>query len=186
MKDFVFVTGNQDKITMLEKFLGTTIKTHELDLAEIQSLDIYEVAEQKARDAYKILKKPVLIDDVSLEIHALKGLPGPFVKFFLQSVGPAGICNMAGLKADRSATARIVFGYFDGAQYHCIDGVIEGSIAAKPKGDTTKLTQMGWNPIFIPNGQTKTIAQMDEDDLLHHTPRGQAIPKLKDFLNSDE
>ncbi len=182
MKDFMFVTGNLDKVRMLEKFLGHKVEHHELDLPEIQSLDLHEIAEQKARDAYKILKKPVLIDDVALHINALGGLPGTFVKFFLKAVGGEGICKMADSYSDRSATAAIIFGFYDGTNFQAIHETIDGMISPGPRGDTTKLTQMGWNPIFIPNGQPKTIAEMSEDDLIKYTPRGRAVPKLKEFL----
>ena len=183
MRDFVFVTGNKDKITMLESFLGYSVQHHDLDLSEIQSLDVYEVTERKAKDAYRVINKPVLVDDVSLEISSLNGLPGPFIKFFLKSIDCKGVCKMADISTDRSATARLVFGFFDGENYRYVDGVIRGSIAKQPKGDVTKLTQMGWNSIFIPDGQSKTIAEMEESDLINYTPRGIAVFKLKKLLN---
>lgn len=167
---------------MLEKFLGHKVEHHELDLPEIQSLDLHEVAEQKAKDAYKILKKPVLIDDVALNIHALGGLPGTFVKFFLKAMGGAGICKMVDAYSDRSATAAIVFGFYDGSNFQAIHETIDGKISAEPRGDSTKLTMMGWNTIIIPAGQPKTIAEMSEEDLIKYTPRGKAIPKLKTLL----
>lgn len=183
MKDFVFVTGNQDKITLLEKFLGVNVSHQELDLPEVQSLDPKEVAEAKARQAYESLKRPVLVDDASLHITSLGGLPGPFVKFFLQTVGPEGVCDMV-TSDDRSADAVLVFGLFDGEEFRSFDASIPGSISKQPRGDTTKLTKMGWNPIFIPKGQTKTVAEMTDAELEEFTPRGHAAKKLKAYLES--
>ncbi len=184
MKDFVFVTGNSDKVKLLEKFLGRKVAHHELDLPEIQSLDPHEIAKQKAIDAYNVLKKPVLVDDASLNITVLGGLPGPLIKFFLKSVGGGGICRMVDGYNDRSAIAILIFGLYDGVSFYSFDAEIAGSISASPKGDTTKLTKMGWNPIFIPDGQPKTVAEMTEDQLAKYTPRGHAAKKLKVFLEN--
>lgn len=183
MNNFTFVTGNIDKVKLLEKFLGQKVEHHSLDLHEIQSLDPHKVAKEKALEAYKILKKPVLVDDVSLGVKSLGGLPGPFVKFFLESIGGEGICRLADLSDDRSATAVLVFGLYDGKKFYNFDAETKGSISQHPRGDTTKLTMMGWNPIFIPAGQAKTVAEMTEDELEKFTPRGQAVKKLKAFLN---
>jgi inosine/xanthosine triphosphate pyrophosphatase family protein len=43
---------------------------------------------------------------------------------------------------------------------------------------------MGWNPIFIPEGQDLTIAEMSENQLEQFTPRGRAVQELKTFLES--
>ncbi len=185
MSDFIFVTGNTDKVKMLEKFLGQEVKHHNLDLTEIQSLDSYEVTKQKALEAYRVLNQPVLVDDVSLSIAALGGLPGTFVKFFLKAVEGVGICKMVDAYKDRSATAGLIFVLYDGTNFHRFDAAMEGTISDKPRGDTTKLTKMGWNPIFIPEGQPKTIAEMSEDQLEKYTPRGLAAKKLKTFLEKE-
>ncbi len=52
MKDFTFVTGNQNKVDYLSKYFGAPIKHIKIDLDEIQSLDLRKVAEHKARQAY--------------------------------------------------------------------------------------------------------------------------------------
>lgn len=183
-RKFVFVTGNLDKVKMLEKFLGYKVEHHELDLHEIQSLDTAIVLKTKTKEAYNILNKPVLVDDVSLSVKSMGGLPGTLVKFFLKSVGGEGVCKMVDAFGDRSATATTTFGYYDGKIFYEFVGTVQGSISPEPRGDFTKLTGMGWNPIFIPNGQPLTIAEMDEGQLEKYTPRGVAVKKLKKFLEN--
>ena len=183
---FVFVTGNLDKVKMLEKFLGHSVEHHELDLHEIQSLDTSEVLKTKAEAAYKILKKTILVDDVSLSVKTMGGLPGTLVKFFLKSVGVDGVCKMVDAFGDRSAIATTTFGFYDGKNFREFVGEVHGSISPEPRGDPTKLPGMGWNPIFIPAGQPKTIAEMDESQLEKYTPRGVAVGKLKKFLDKNE
>ena len=182
MKDLVFVTGNIDKVTLLEQFLGYKVTHRDLDLPEIQSLDVKAIVYQKTLDAYKVLKKPVLVDDASLSINALGGLPGPLVKFFLKAVGGEGICRMVDGHDDRSATTSLLFGLYDGKDFYSFEAEVSGSISQSPRGNISKLTKMGWNPIFIPTGQDKTVAEMPESQLAEYTPRGHAAKKLAEFL----
>lgn len=111
----IFVTGNQNKVDYLSNALGIELDHHKLNLDEIQSTDPREVADHKARQAYDILKKPVLIEDVSLCFNALNGLPGTFVKFFIESENGAEIlCRMLDGFSDRSAYGSVIYSYYDG------------------------------------------------------------------------
>lgn len=183
-KNFTFVSGNLDKVKLLEKFLGYKVDHHALDLPEIQSLDMQQVVEDKAKAAFNILNNPVLVDDVSLKIHAMGNLPGTLVKFFLKAVGTKGICKMVDAFGDRSATAVTIFVYYDGQKIHTFIGEVEGSVSPEPRGDDTVLPGMGWNSIFIPGGQDKTLAEMGEGVFEDFTPRARAVEKLKKFLKS--
>jgi len=88
MADFIVATTNKDKLSEINQILGTNHKLSKIDVPEIQSLDIDKVITEKAKAAYEKVKKPILVEDISLEIQSLNGLPGPFVKFFLQPWGP--------------------------------------------------------------------------------------------------
>src|SRR3989344_6334820 len=112
MKDITFITGNQNKADYLAKYLGLPVKHVKLDLDEIQSLDLKEIVEHKVKQAYEIIKSPVIVEDVSLEFAALGRLPGPFIKFFVEEVPFQIICNMI-TGQTRKATAKSVFGYYD-------------------------------------------------------------------------
>jgi inosine/xanthosine triphosphate pyrophosphatase family protein len=66
-----FVTGNANKAKYFSELIGMPISYHSVDIHEIQSLDLKEIARHKARLAYEQLKKPVLVEDVSLTINYL-------------------------------------------------------------------------------------------------------------------
>jgi inosine triphosphate pyrophosphatase len=78
------------------------------------------------KQAYDILQKPVLVEDVSLEFNALSGLPGPFIKFFVDGPGLDITARMLDGYSDRSAIARCTFGYFDGSDIRLFRGSLEG------------------------------------------------------------
>ena len=115
MKTITFITGNQYKADYLSRMLGLPLKHRAVDLAEIQSTSLEEVVEHKVRQAYVIAKCPVLVEDVALEFTELGGLPGPFIKFFVEAPnGLENLCRMLDGFDNRSAVAACVFGYYDG------------------------------------------------------------------------
>jgi non-canonical purine NTP pyrophosphatase (RdgB/HAM1 family) len=134
MSKITFITGNQSKADYLSKYLGFEVSHQKIELDEIQSLDLQEVVEHKVRQAYKIVNGPVLVEDVSLEFKALGRLPGTFIKFYVDEIPFETICRtLDGL--NREATARCIFGYFDGQTLEFFEGSLVGSIAEHPEGD---------------------------------------------------
>ncbi len=155
-----FITGNQHKAEYLEKLLGLPIEHKKVELDELQSLDLHEIVEHKVRQAYAIVKSPVLVEDVSLEFSALGKLPGPFIKFFTESSGNEACCRMLDAFNDRTATIRCTFGYYDGRQVELFDSAMPGRISRNPKGDNG----YGFDSIFICAGYDITRAEMTPDE----------------------
>jgi len=145
----VFITGNQNKADYLAKTLGIELEHQKIDLDEIQSANPLEIVDHKVRQAYDIIQKPVLVEDVSLVFNALNGLPGPFIKFFVEAEnGLENLCRMLDGFSDRSAYASVVYGYFDGETLELIPGRLNGTIAQSPRGEGG----YGWDKIFEPEG----------------------------------
>lgn len=178
-KDFIFVSGNLKKVEYLERFLGIKVKHHNLDLVEIQSLDSQEVVEHKAREAYRHLKQPIVIEDTGLTIHAFGKLPGPFIKFFLSEIGLDGLCSLLNTYDNRAAIASVIYGFFDGKTFRSFAAEINGTVPKKPREGRG----MGWDPIFVPEGQPKTYGEMTEAEYDHYSVRRMASNKLAEYLD---
>ncbi len=161
MKAVMFITGNQHKAGYLSRMLDLPLKHRAVDLAEIQSTSLEEVVEHKVRQAYMVAKCPVLVEDVALEFTALGGLPGPFIKFFVEAPnGLENLCRMLDGFDDRSAVAACVFGYYDGEQIKLFRAELGGVIAKHPVGSGG----FGWDKIFCPDGYGgKTRAELTPD-----------------------
>ena len=115
IKNITFITGNQHKADTLARVLGLPLRHQAVDLTEIQSTSLEEIVEHKVRQAYMVAKCPVLVEDVALGFTALGGLPGPFIKFFVEAPnGLEKLCRMLDGFDDRSAVVACVFGYYDG------------------------------------------------------------------------
>lgn len=163
-----FVTGSDAKLREAERILGMTIQRVNLDLPEVQAVDVAEVVRAKARAAWEALDgRPVLVEDTGLALDAWNELPGALVKWFIQTVEPAGICRMADGFADRSATATTVVGFCDGGEVRTFPGTVRGRIAVEPLGSGG----FGWDPLFIPQGSDRTFAQMDAAEKDRHSMR---------------
>ena len=178
-KPFTFVTGSQDKADYLAAHLGLPVEHAAIALDEIQSLNLADVATHKAKQAYATIQKPVLVEDVSLEFAALGGLPGSFIKFFMQAMSEDALCRLLD-GHDRSATARCVFAYYDGTTVTLFEGFLHGSIAQKPAGDGG----FGWDRIFIPDGHTVTRAELAKDGYTKTYTTIKPFKAVREFLTT--
>jgi len=176
--DVVFITGNEHKAKQLSQWLGIDIEHQKLDLDEIQSLDLGEVVEHKARQAYVTLKRPVLVEDVAMIFTAFKQLPGPFIKWFEKGSGLGVVCNMLDAFEDRSAEAHTMYGLYDGNTLHCFEGIMRGTIAPIPRGTGG----FGFDSIFINEGQPLTRGEMDDETYSRTSYRQPALAELRKFL----
>ncbi|HWY80222.1 MAG TPA: non-canonical purine NTP pyrophosphatase [Candidatus Sulfotelmatobacter sp.] len=179
MNSLTFITGNLNKVKWTQKYTHIPLEHKKLDLVEIQSLNIKEVVEHKLKEAYRILQKPVLVEDTSLIFHSLGKLPGPFIKWFLQELGPKELCNSI-TDDNRTATAIVLFGMYDHGKISFFEGKSNGSIAKKPRGQNG----FGWDSIFIPEGKTKTHAEMTDRELDKINIRRIALEKMKKELET--
>jgi non-canonical purine NTP pyrophosphatase (RdgB/HAM1 family) len=186
VSDIAFITGNQHKADYLAKWLGIPMPHQKVDLEELQSLDLREVVEHKVRGAYAATQKPVLVEDVALTFHGMGRLPGTFIKWFLEELGAEGICRLATTLADKTATASIMYALYDGQELHTFEGHVHGTIAPQVRsleGNDWKSAK-SWNSLFIPDGSTKTYAEMTDEELESFSHRAQAIAKLRTYLQN--
>lgn len=178
MDSITFITGNQHKADYLARFLGGTVTHHKLDLDELQSLDHRKVLDHKVRQAYDILKQPVLVEDVAMTLSAMGRLPGTFIKYFVEELGPEGICRMLDGFETREAIAVVTYALYDGKKIRYFEGEMRGTIAKKPAGTRG----FGYDPIFINDGYKKTRGEMTQEEYDLNSGRFRALHKLKEFL----
>lgn len=177
ISDLTVVTSNKNKLKEINKILGTNHKIANLNIPEVQSLNPDEVIEKKAKAAFDLLKKPVLVEDISFEIKTLKGLPGTFVKFFLETLGTEGTVKLIGKqKTDTKVTA--TFAVFDGKNLKIAKGVVWGTLSKKNRGEAG----FGFDKVFIPKGHKKTYAQMSSEQKNKISHRAKALRKIKVYF----
>lgn len=181
MKKIYFATTNEGKIKEAKEILGIKVVGSGLEIDEIQSLDPIEVATKKARAYYRKLRKPILVEDVSLSFKSLGGLPATYINDFSGALGNDGLVKLIKSK-DRSAAAQTTLVFYDADGEHIFIGMVKGKIAKKPKGNSG----FGWDPIFIPNGGTRTFAEMEDGEKHQYSMRAIALRKFKKWLEKKE
>lgn len=192
MKKLVFATNNPHKLEEIRAILGSKLEI--LSLADIGcDADIPETAETlegnaliKAHYVYDNYKLDCFADDTGLEVDALHGLPGVHTARYAYPDRHNPEANMIKLlealreNNDRNARFRTVIALIEKGKEHLFEGVVEGVIAREKSG-----TQgFGYDPVFIPEGNSKTFAELGEDIKNTISHRACAVQKLAEYLAS--
>lgn len=175
-----FVTKNLGKFKEVQDLLKSYVEVVQtkVKVTEIRSGNLKEVARAKAKEAYRLVGKPLIVEDSGLFIHALNGFPGVVSSEVFKGIGNEGILKlMKGVK-DRRAEFRSTIAYCDGKKLRVFLGSKHGVIANQKKGKFG----FGFDPIFIPQGEERTFAQMKlkEKNAISH--RAQAVKKFIRWL----
>jgi XTP/dITP diphosphohydrolase len=150
MREIYFVSNNLNKYSEIksmldDKIIDLDLKFCKQDIIEIQDEKIENIAMEKAKSAYSIVNKPILIEDDGLFINSLNGFPGQYSKFISKSIGNKGIIRLLKSSSDRSAFFKSIFVYNDGIIAKLFYGKINGKISS-----TITTGGWGYDPIFIP------------------------------------
>jgi XTP/dITP diphosphohydrolase len=199
----LLATTNEGKVRELRQLL----KDLDIEILSLKDMDkkleveedketFLENAIKKATSYAKFYKLPVISEDSGLEVDALNGLPGIYsARFFDIGFGkevlkeiPENLSkdeknNLKLLRLLENQTNRkaryktaLVFYNFDYGIW--TEGVCEGQIAYKPEGNQG----FGYDPIFIPEGYNKTMAQLTPEEKNKISHRGKAVSKLVEIL----
>jgi len=174
-----FVSSNENKFQEAERILsnlGVQINFYKTILEEIQSNDLNDIAEKKAINAYDLIQKPVIIEDDGLFINSLNGFPGPYSSYVYDTIGNKGIMNLLENSQVRDANFVSIIAYCDNDY-----GVklFESSIPGKISSVIEK-GGWGYDPIFIPDGESKTYANVSDKDKFSH--RSASLKKFSNWF----
>ena len=159
-----FATGNDLKFaTAVEHLAALPVELEQvrLDLDEIQSADIGAVARHKARQAHRLLVRPVIVEDSGFGLDELGGYPGPMVKFTVAALGASGIARLADLTATRACRYTSCLVYVDerGSQ-HAFRSEEPCTVAREPAcPDLADAWSPLWN-VVIPAGCSLPLAAL--------------------------
>jgi XTP/dITP diphosphohydrolase len=184
-----FGTGNPKKLKEIREILGdqfTLVSFTDLP-APLEVEETEDTLEGnailKARSYHAATGLPCFADDTGLEVAALGGRPGVYSARYAGLDGDA-TRNMQKLLqeldgvADRSARFRTVIAWYDGQDLRTFEGILSGRIGTAPVGSNG----FGYDPVFLPDGMDRTLAELDADAKNAISHRGQALRKFVDFL----
>jgi XTP/dITP diphosphohydrolase len=166
-----------EEITEIFSGYGPNIKFLRNEITEILSHDLKAVILAKAGDAYKRCRVPIIVEHGALCVEYFNNFPGALSKPMWDLMGDK-ICKLIPPGAARDATAYSGVCYCDGTQRKVFLGSTPGSISEEGKGTNG----FQWDPIFIPNGETKTYAEMIQSEKLGFSQAVKAYNELKKFF----
>lgn len=189
--EIVFATNNEHKLHEVAELLGdryTVVGLKDIGCTE----DIPETADTlegnallKAKYVFDKFGKNCFSDDTGLEVEALNNAPGVYSARYAGETKSAE-ANMNKLlfelqnKSNRKARFRTVVALIIDGDEHLFEGEVKGSIIEEKRG----AEGFGYDPIFVPDGYTKTFAELPltEKNTISH--RARAVKKLVTFLET--
>ena len=157
-KMLVFVSGNARKLQDLQRACapyGIEIEQFDLPVDEIQSYDPARIALQKAKSAYKLAGRPVLVNDSSWNIMALRGFPGGYMSYVADWLRTEDFLALMAGKKDRTVSCTDTLVYYDGKRSKSFSRDIWGTIADEPHGKGNS-----FDTVLIVAGRDKTVAEI--------------------------
>ncbi|MBI4053326.1 MAG: non-canonical purine NTP pyrophosphatase [Candidatus Diapherotrites archaeon] len=184
MPDPLFLVSTNDfKFDEIKKILGgygvkIEQKKIELDEPDLKSLE--EIALAKARHAYSLVKKPLIVEDTGVFFDALPGFPGTKAKRAWLELGFEGLFKKLEGK-DRSARFKSVICLMNSPQdYKFFAGELEGRILEKVVMPEAK--RLPYEKIFEPDGGKKALVEFSVEEKNAFSHRAIAAGKLGEYL----
>ncbi|MFB1020039.1 MAG: RdgB/HAM1 family non-canonical purine NTP pyrophosphatase [Flavobacteriales bacterium] len=192
----VFATANENKVSEVRRLLNGRFEVKSLsdigcmeDIPET-SLTLEGNAKQKADYVKEKYGFDCFADDTGLEVDALDGAPGVFTARFggpqkdamqnmnhlLNELRSAGAEESMDRQAQFKTAIHLIV---DGAEI-ALEGICKGEIAKKRSGTEG----FGYDPIFIPEGESRTFSEMNADEKNAISHRGRAIRKMTEWLGA--
>lgn len=162
MKNLHVVTENNGKFEEISLFCGTHLPSlkiiqSSLSLVEVQSNDLLEIAMDKARQAWSVLKKPLIVEDTGFFFEKYSNFPGALTKFVYQGIGLEGLLKL--VRPGDRAYCSVYLVYIDGPErVQNFIGTCNGTIVIP--NEHLGHAQLPYANLFLPDGSEKTYAQL--------------------------
>jgi len=169
-----FITGNQHKyleVKSIASEYGLNIEMCTAPKIEVQADSIEEVVLKSAILAYFFTGKPVLVEDAGLFIEALNGFPGPYSSYVYKTIGIQGILKLLEGVENRRACFKSAVAVVLENTIITSTGEVCGEISREPRGNQG----FGFDPIFIPSGETRTFGEMSIQEKNRYSHRAKAV-----------
>ena len=181
--ELIFATHNDHKVKEVAQMLPSYLTMKSLtDINFHEEIDetgktFEENALLKAKTIFDKTNKNIFADDSGLVIDALDGAPGVYSARYAGTGKDADNVAKA-LKTNRKAYFISIFCLILNGKEYFFEGKVNGTISTEILGDDG----FGYDPIFIPDGYSKSFAQMTAEEKNNISHRGLAVKKLSDFL----
>lgn len=190
--NIVFATNNEHKLMEISDLLGdsfTLLNLKDVNIREDIPEDLPTLEENalfKAKYIHDVTGMNVFADDTGLEIEELNGSPGVHSARFAGvhkdfSANTEKVLKLMKGKKNRKAKFRTVIALIINGSEYLFEGTISGTILKEKRGTGG----FGYDPIFVPEGENMTFAEMSLNEKNKISHRALAFEKLKLFLSQN-
>ena len=186
-----FATNNAHKVREINQLLGDSFQV--LSLADIGCTEelpenqdtLAGNSQEKATYVYQHYHIHCFADDTGLEADALPGEPGVYSARYAGAQRSSEdnmqlLLSKLANTTNRAAQFRTVITLWLDDRMHQFEGIARGTIAHKPSGSQG----FGYDPIFVPEGYSRSFADMTVDEKNQVSHRGRAVRQLVQFLEA--
>lgn len=182
ISSLVYATGNQIKFEVAAQVMaetGIVLTQDTLDVPEIQSYHVEEVAEYSAIWASQKLSQPVAVTDAGYYVEALKGFPGPFIKYVNEWFSAEDFLKLMYGKANRSVILRECLAFCQPKEEPVLFCRIHRGKLALKRGQRNGTTM---DQIFIPAGCSVPVSDMPADEMIAYWRKASIWKELVQYL----
>ncbi len=176
-----FITGNENKVKEAKERLGELgfeVVQDDLKPPEVQADTLEEVALFSAKWVVERSPAPFFLEDAGFFVDYLNGFPGVYSAYVFNTIGYEGILRLLRYRSERTARFEAVIAYWDGSEFHTFKGTVNGTVARNPRGENG----FGYDPIFIPEDEKRTFAEMSAREKNSMSHRGRALDRMVEWL----
>ncbi len=177
------VSGNKHKFEEIRKILvpfGIRLEWIKASLSEPEGLSLEETAREKARQAFKIAKAPVIAEDTGVFFEAFENFPGSKAKRVWEEIGFEGLLGKVKGKSRKARFETIICYTANGKEFHCFKGKLKGTLTSKVH-DLEK-DVLPYEKIFIPAGLNTSMSSISRGEKNRFSHRAIAAKKFAEWL----
>jgi XTP/dITP diphosphohydrolase len=172
-----FATSNAHKleeVSAVAREYGIELEQCSLPKIEVQGDSLVEIVSKSVILAYLFANRPVLVEDAGLFIKALNGFPGPYSSYVYRTIGLRGVLKLLEGVEEREACFKSAAALAYERGVIIGEGEVCGYITTVPRGTRG----FGFDPIFVPHGDTRTFAEMSVEEKNKYSHRAKAVSRV--------
>ncbi|BCU67217.1 non-canonical purine NTP pyrophosphatase [Sulfolobales archaeon HS-7] len=170
--------GKAEEIIHLSRAYGIALRWINYSKPEIQAEELEDVVRFGCSVLRPSMNKPFILEDAGLFINALSGFPGPYTSYAYKTIGTRGVLKLMKGERDRTASFKSVICLADENDEKLFVGAVTGVISEEVRGSGG----FGFDPVFIPEGEKITFAEMDLEEKNRISHRARSFSQLVKYL----
>jgi len=179
-------TGNTHKVEEMEKILSTFgigLQQKNLLIIEPDFDSLEEIALEKAKQAFKVLKAPVIGEDTGVYFEAYNNFPGQLAKRVYLGLGFEGLLALINAKPNKKAHFKTAVAFFDGKTEKVFSGKLPGTLL--DKAVSVEKNRLPYEKMFVPKGYADAIVNMSLEEKNKISHRAIATRKFAEWYSKE-